>query len=185
MKASRIISVLILSVATAFAGEGVPAVPTTVLLPLQFSGWQISGSPQTSKDPAVADSGSGRVAQRACALLSRQYPGRRGLRKVERHVRRRASRTVAGVAFARGQHTKSTQPAGISSEAGLCEEHGQVRRRTGRLGKNKLAASRATGGFQRGVGGRTRHLPDRGWASDFDTDLLSHAADRHRASAPD
>jgi hypothetical protein len=55
MKASRIISVLILSVATAFAGEGVPAVPTTVLLPLQFSGWQISGSPQTSKDPAVAD----------------------------------------------------------------------------------------------------------------------------------
>src|SRR6266851_1581722 len=55
MKVSRIISVLILSVATAFAGEGVPAVPTTVLLPLQFSGWQISGSPQTSKDPAVAD----------------------------------------------------------------------------------------------------------------------------------
>jgi hypothetical protein len=59
MKALRIILPLIVFVATAFAGEGARAAlaPTAApaLLPPQFSGWRISGSPQTSKDPAVAD----------------------------------------------------------------------------------------------------------------------------------
>ena len=54
MTAVRIISVLLLMAAMAFA-EGAPAAPPPALLPPQFSGWQISGSPQTSKDPAVAD----------------------------------------------------------------------------------------------------------------------------------
>lgn len=54
MKAARIISVLLLLAAMGFA-EGAPATPTPTLLPRQFSGWQISGSPLTSKDPAVAD----------------------------------------------------------------------------------------------------------------------------------
>jgi hypothetical protein len=58
MKAFKIVSVIILLVASAFAAEGasatLPAASTT-LLPPQFSGWQISGSPKTSTDPAVAD----------------------------------------------------------------------------------------------------------------------------------
>jgi hypothetical protein len=52
MKAARIISVLIVLSATALAGEGAAR---PALLPPQFSGWQISGAPQTSIDPAVAD----------------------------------------------------------------------------------------------------------------------------------
>jgi hypothetical protein len=63
MKFFRIVSVLIVFLATAFAGEGARAAPaatsipaaTSALLPPQFSGWQISSSTQTSKDPAVAD----------------------------------------------------------------------------------------------------------------------------------
>jgi hypothetical protein len=59
MKAFRIVLALIVLVAPAFAGEGARATPapTTApaLLPQQFSGWRISGSPQTSQDPAVAD----------------------------------------------------------------------------------------------------------------------------------
>src|ERR1700680_1582269 len=53
MKDFRIISVLVALAATTFAGESARATPA--LLPPQFSGWQISGSPQTSNDPAIAD----------------------------------------------------------------------------------------------------------------------------------
>lgn len=63
MKTVRLISVLVLFVGAAFAGEGArapqttPTTPTTsAILPQQFAGWQISGSAQMSKDPAVADS---------------------------------------------------------------------------------------------------------------------------------
>jgi len=52
IKAARIISVLIVLSATALAGEGAAR---PALLPPQFSGWQISGAPQTSIDPAAAD----------------------------------------------------------------------------------------------------------------------------------
>jgi hypothetical protein len=59
MKASRIVFLLVVLVAPVFAGEGARATPATTpapaLLPPQFSGWQISGSPQTSQDPAAAD----------------------------------------------------------------------------------------------------------------------------------
>jgi hypothetical protein len=59
MKAFRIVFLLVGLVATAFVGEGAGATPastpTPAILPSQFSGWQISGSPQTSKDPAAAD----------------------------------------------------------------------------------------------------------------------------------
>ena len=63
MKTVRLISVLVLFVGAAFADEGArapqttPTTPTTsAILPQQFAGWQISGSAQMSKDPAVADS---------------------------------------------------------------------------------------------------------------------------------
>jgi len=63
MKTVRLISVLVLFVGAAFAREGArapqttPTTPTTsAILPQQFAGWQISGSAQMSKDPAVADS---------------------------------------------------------------------------------------------------------------------------------
>ncbi len=60
MKTARLISVLVLFVGAAFAGEGARAPQTTpttsAILPQQFAGWQISGSAQMSKDPAVADS---------------------------------------------------------------------------------------------------------------------------------
>ena len=63
MKTPRLISVLVLLMGTAFAGEGARATQATqttpatpAILPQQFAGWQISGSAQTSKDPAVADS---------------------------------------------------------------------------------------------------------------------------------
>jgi hypothetical protein len=63
MKTPRLISVLVLLMGTTFAGEGARATQATqtaqaapAILPQQFSGWQISGSAQTSKDPAVADS---------------------------------------------------------------------------------------------------------------------------------
>ena len=55
MKCSRIFLVLTLLSAAAFAGEGARATPAPALLPPQFSGWQISGSPRTSPDPAIAD----------------------------------------------------------------------------------------------------------------------------------
>jgi len=54
MKAFRVVLVLIVFLATAFAGEGARTTPAP-LLPPQFSGWQISGSPKMSNDPAVAD----------------------------------------------------------------------------------------------------------------------------------
>jgi hypothetical protein len=63
MKVPRLISVLVLLMGAAFAGEGArptqstqTAQATRAILPQQFAGWQISGSAQTSKDPAVADS---------------------------------------------------------------------------------------------------------------------------------
>jgi hypothetical protein len=60
MKAARFISVMILLAlgqGPSFAGESPATTPTTsAILPQQFAGWQISGSAQTSKDPAVADS---------------------------------------------------------------------------------------------------------------------------------
>jgi hypothetical protein len=63
MKTPRLISVLVLLMGTTFAGEGARATQATqivqatrAILPQQFAGWQISGSAQTSKDPAVADS---------------------------------------------------------------------------------------------------------------------------------
>src|SRR5690348_18507230 len=41
----------------ASAAQATPsAVQTAALLPQQFGGWQMQGSPQTSNDPAVADS---------------------------------------------------------------------------------------------------------------------------------
>jgi hypothetical protein len=55
MKISRLISVLMvmaLFTGATFAGEGARATP---ILPKQFGGWQISGSAQTSADPATAD----------------------------------------------------------------------------------------------------------------------------------
>ena len=61
MKAFRIVFLLVGLVGTAFAGEGAratpapAATPVSALLPSQFSGWQLSGSPQTSRDPATAD----------------------------------------------------------------------------------------------------------------------------------
>jgi hypothetical protein len=63
MKTARLISVLVLLLGTASAGESPATTQTTqtvlatrAILPQQFAGWQISGSAQTSKDPAVADS---------------------------------------------------------------------------------------------------------------------------------
>ena len=59
---SRFMSVLLLlalSVGSALAGESPTATapsPLPSILPAQFAGWHISGSIQTSKDPAVADS---------------------------------------------------------------------------------------------------------------------------------
>jgi hypothetical protein len=59
---SRFMSVLLLlalSVGSALAGESPTATPPSPLpsiLPAQFAGWHISGSIQTSKNPAVADS---------------------------------------------------------------------------------------------------------------------------------
>lgn len=59
MKALKAISVLIVLAAAAFAAEGAPAATAPAsaqtLLPTQFSGWQLAGSPQISKDPALAD----------------------------------------------------------------------------------------------------------------------------------
>ena len=56
MKSSRFFLALTLWTATALAGDGVRATPATAaLLPSRFSGWQISGSPKSSPDPAVAD----------------------------------------------------------------------------------------------------------------------------------
>ena len=56
MKVLHIISVLAALVAAAFAGEGARATPAApALLPPQFSGWQVSGSPRISQDPAIAD----------------------------------------------------------------------------------------------------------------------------------
>ena len=54
MKAFRVVLVLIVFLATTFAGEGARATPAP-LLPPQFSGWHISGPPKMSNDPAVAD----------------------------------------------------------------------------------------------------------------------------------
>lgn len=57
MKAARFIFVLLalaLWCGASFAAD--PPVALPAILPLQFGGWHISGSPQTSKDPAVADS---------------------------------------------------------------------------------------------------------------------------------
>src|SRR6202162_6174106 len=54
MKLLRFISLLILAVTASFGAE--PPRSTSSILPPQFSGWQISGTAQTSKDPAVADS---------------------------------------------------------------------------------------------------------------------------------
>jgi hypothetical protein len=65
MKVFRVFSVLIVFLATAFAGEGARATPASPILPAQFSGWQISGSPKMSNDPAVADP--------ANAALLREY----------------------------------------------------------------------------------------------------------------
>ncbi len=47
---------LALSLGSALAGESPAATPPPSILPAQFAGWHISGSIQTSKDPAVADS---------------------------------------------------------------------------------------------------------------------------------
>ena len=54
MKAARLIAVLGLLMGAAFAGEGARA--TSAILPQQFAGWTMSGSVQTSRDTAVADS---------------------------------------------------------------------------------------------------------------------------------
>jgi hypothetical protein len=58
---TKFMSVLILllwGLGAAFAGESpaatLPSSPS--ILPSQFAGWHVSGSPKTSKDPAVADS---------------------------------------------------------------------------------------------------------------------------------
>jgi len=63
MKTARLISVLVLLLGTAGAGESPATTQTTQkiqatapILPQQFAGWQISGSTQKSPDPAVADS---------------------------------------------------------------------------------------------------------------------------------
>jgi hypothetical protein len=57
MKAFRIVPVLILLLAAALGAEGPSSklTPSPSLLPPQFSGWQLSGSPRTSNDPGVAD----------------------------------------------------------------------------------------------------------------------------------
>ncbi|MGZ4732528.1 MAG: DUF6599 family protein [Terriglobales bacterium] len=47
---------LALSLGSALAGGSPAATPPPSILPAQFAGWHISGSIQTSKDPAVADS---------------------------------------------------------------------------------------------------------------------------------
>ena len=47
--------VVVLLVVAAVAGEGARATQPTIL-PMQFAGWQMQGTPQTSADPAVADS---------------------------------------------------------------------------------------------------------------------------------
>ena len=54
-----VLLLLALSVGSALAGESPTATapsPLPSILPAQFAGWHISGSIQTSKDPAVADS---------------------------------------------------------------------------------------------------------------------------------
>ena len=54
-----VLLLLALSVGSALAGESPTATPPSPLpsiLPAQFAGWHISGSIQTSKNPAVADS---------------------------------------------------------------------------------------------------------------------------------
>jgi len=55
MKAFKVIFLLVVFVTGAFAAENSSAKPAASLLPSQFSGWQLSGAPQTSNDPAVAD----------------------------------------------------------------------------------------------------------------------------------
>jgi hypothetical protein len=51
---SRLILVfMLLATAAAFAGEGARATPA--ILPKEFAGWQMSGAPKTSTDPATAD----------------------------------------------------------------------------------------------------------------------------------
>jgi hypothetical protein len=58
MKTARFISVLILLASGAALAEESPAKPQTTapILPQQFAGWKVSGSAQTSRDPAGADS---------------------------------------------------------------------------------------------------------------------------------
>src|SRR6266581_7935 len=54
MKFPKLIFVLtVLLTVAAFAGDGDRATPG--ILPNQFAGWEIAGSPHVSKDPAVAD----------------------------------------------------------------------------------------------------------------------------------
>ena len=55
MKAFKVIFLVVVFVTGALAAENSSARPAATLLPSQFSGWQLSGSPQTSNDPAVAD----------------------------------------------------------------------------------------------------------------------------------
>lgn len=56
MKLLRFISLLILTVTAQASFGAEPPRSTSPILPPQFSGWQISGTAQTSKDPVVADS---------------------------------------------------------------------------------------------------------------------------------
>ena len=56
MKLLRFISLLILTVTASFGAEPPRSTSSSSILPAQFSGWQISGTAQTSKDPAIADS---------------------------------------------------------------------------------------------------------------------------------
>jgi hypothetical protein len=55
MKRSNLISVLVLVVGLVGLALGNEAASSTPVLPKQFGGWQISGSSQTSVDPAIAD----------------------------------------------------------------------------------------------------------------------------------
>jgi hypothetical protein len=55
MKLSNAILALVVAISMTGIARAKDSVPSTSVLPTQFAGWQISGSPRTSNDPEVAD----------------------------------------------------------------------------------------------------------------------------------
>src|SRR5271170_8171248 len=55
MKLSNAILALVVAISMTGLARAKDSVPSTSVLPTQFAGWQISGSPRISNDPSVAD----------------------------------------------------------------------------------------------------------------------------------